>query len=265
MKPKRNGGRPDRNGVSSKDRSLEPFREGPDETALTTDQGARVHHTDDSLKAGRRGPTLLEDFHLREKITRFDHERIPERVVHARGSAAHGFFQVYESMAKLTRAGFLQDPRTRTPVPSPALSMTTTVKDTIKGRVIAALVAPGVAGRELTAARKALEAAGAKVEIVAPALGMVATADGTTLEATRSLLTVKSVLFDAVLIPGGADSRRSAATPMRAISSTRPTSTSSRSGPWARGSSSCAPPVSVKRRWRRPIGGTASRAAVSAS
>src|SRR6185369_15411478 len=116
MKPKRNGGRPDRNGVSSKDRSLEPFREGPDETALTTDQGARVHHTDDSLKAGRRGPTLLEDFHLREKITRFDHERIPERVVHARGSAAHGFFQVYESMAKLTRAGFLQDPRTRTPV-----------------------------------------------------------------------------------------------------------------------------------------------------
>ena len=160
MKPKRNGGRPDRNGVSSKDRSLEPFREGPDETALTTDQGARVHHTDDSLKAGRRGPTLLEDFHLREKITRFDHERIPERVVHARGSAAHGFFQVYESMAKLTRAGFLQDPRTRTPVPSPALSMTTTVKDTIKGRVIAALVAPGVAGRELTAARKALEAAG---------------------------------------------------------------------------------------------------------
>jgi putative intracellular protease/amidase len=205
MKPKRNGGRPDRNGVSSKDRSLEPFRERPDETALTTDQGARVHHTDDSLKAGRRGPTLLEDFHLREKITRFDHERIPERVVHARGSAAHGFFQVYESMAKLTRAGFLQDPRTRTPVPSPALSMTTTVKDTIKGRVIAALVAPGVAGRELTAARKALEAAGAKVEIVAPALGMVATADGTTLEATRSLLTVKSVLFDAVLIPGGAD------------------------------------------------------------
>ena len=149
MKAKRNGGRTDRNGGSSKDRSLEPFREHPAQAALTTDQGVRVHHTDDSLKAGQRGPTLLEDFHLREKITRFDHERIPERVVHARGSAAHGFFQVYESMAKLTRAGFLQDPRTRTPVPSPALSMTTTVKDTIKGRVIAALVAPGVAGREL--------------------------------------------------------------------------------------------------------------------
>jgi catalase len=92
------------------------------------------------------------------------------------------------------------------PRPSPALSMASTVKDTITGRVIAALVAPGVAGRELAAVRKTLEAAGAKVEIVAPALGMVATVDGTPLEATKSLLTVKSVLFDAVLVPGGADS-----------------------------------------------------------
>ena len=92
------------------------------------------------------------------------------------------------------------------PRPSPALSMANTVKNTIKGRVIAALVAPGVAGRELTAVRKALEADGAKVEIIAPALGTVATSDGTSLEATKSLLTVKSVLFDAVLVPGGADS-----------------------------------------------------------
>ena len=106
MKSKRNDGRPDRNGRSSKDRSLEPFREHPEQAALTTDQGVRVHHTDDSLKAGQRGPTLLEDFHLREKITRFDHERIPERVVHARGSAAHGFFQVYEPLEKWTRASF---------------------------------------------------------------------------------------------------------------------------------------------------------------
>jgi catalase len=90
--------------------------------------------------------------------------------------------------------------------PSPALSMANTVKDTIKGRVIAALVAPGVAARELTTVRKALEADGAKVEIVAPALGTVATSDGTALEATKSLLTVKSVLFDAVLVPGGAES-----------------------------------------------------------
>src|SRR6185503_7388395 len=92
------------------------------------------------------------------------------------------------------------------PRPSPALSMANTVKDSITGRVIAALVAPGVAGRELAAVRKTLEAAGAKVEIVAPALGTVATVDGTPLEATKSLLTVKSVLFDAVLVPGGADS-----------------------------------------------------------
>src|SRR4030095_7496971 len=65
---------------------------------LTTNQGVRVNDNQNSLKAGDRGPTLLEDFILREKITHFDHERIPERVVHARGSAAHGYFQVYESM-----------------------------------------------------------------------------------------------------------------------------------------------------------------------
>ena len=115
MKSKGNGGSSKGNG-GSKDRGLEPFRERPKGMALTTDQGVRVHHTDDSLKAGQRGPTLLEDFHLREKITRFDHERIPERVVHARGSAAHGFFQVYESMGKWTRAAFLQDPKATTPV-----------------------------------------------------------------------------------------------------------------------------------------------------
>jgi len=83
---------------------------------LTTNQGVRIHHTDDSLKAGDRGPTLMEDFHFREKMTHFDHERIPERVVHARGSGAHGYFQVYESMAEYTKAGFLQDPSLKTPV-----------------------------------------------------------------------------------------------------------------------------------------------------
>ena len=62
---------------------------------LTTAQGLRLPDTDHSLKAGERGPTLLEDFHLREKITHFDHERIPERVVHARGAAAHGIFESY--------------------------------------------------------------------------------------------------------------------------------------------------------------------------
>src|SRR5678810_88518 len=76
---------------------------------LTTNQGVRVNDNQNSLKAGERGATLMEDFILREKITHFDHERIPERVVHARGAAAHGFFQVYESMAQFTRAKFLQD------------------------------------------------------------------------------------------------------------------------------------------------------------
>ena len=83
---------------------------------LTTNQGVRINDNQNSLKAGDRGPTLLEDFILREKITHFDHERIPERVVHARGSAAHGYFQVYESMAEYTKAGFLQDPSAKTPV-----------------------------------------------------------------------------------------------------------------------------------------------------
>ena len=59
---------------------------------LTTDQGVRINDDNNSLKAGERGPSLLEDFILREKITHFDHERIPERIVHARGSGAHGFF-----------------------------------------------------------------------------------------------------------------------------------------------------------------------------
>ncbi len=83
---------------------------------LTTDNGVKLANTDDSLKLGERGPTLLEDFHFREKITHFDHERIPERVVHARGFGAHGFFQLYESMAQYTKAKFLQDPKVKTPV-----------------------------------------------------------------------------------------------------------------------------------------------------
>jgi len=83
---------------------------------MTTDQGLKINDDNNSLKAGERGPSLLEDFILREKITHFDHERIPERIVHARGSAAHGYFQVYESMEKYTKAGFLQDPSLKTPV-----------------------------------------------------------------------------------------------------------------------------------------------------
>lgn len=97
-------------------KSMEPFREEGTGEFLTTNQGLKINDDTNSLKAGERGPSLLEDFILREKITHFDHERIPERIVHARGSAAHGYFQVYESMAKYTKAGFLQDPKVKTPV-----------------------------------------------------------------------------------------------------------------------------------------------------
>jgi catalase len=83
---------------------------------LTTAQGLRLPDTDHSLKAGNRGPTLLEDFHLREKITHFDHERIPERVVHARGAAAHGVFESYGTAATVTKARFLGKKGTKTEV-----------------------------------------------------------------------------------------------------------------------------------------------------
>ncbi|MEV4497715.1 catalase [Micromonospora arborensis] len=78
---------------------------------LTTAQGARLRDTDHSLKAGPRGPVLLQDHHLREKITHFDHERIPERVVHARGAGAHGVFTAYGTAEAVTRAGFLMKGR----------------------------------------------------------------------------------------------------------------------------------------------------------
>jgi len=83
---------------------------------MTTNTGLRVNDDQNSLKAGDRGATLLEDFILREKITHFDHERIPERVVHARGSGAHGVFKVYEPMSAVTKAGFLNDTSIETPV-----------------------------------------------------------------------------------------------------------------------------------------------------
>ena len=87
-----------------------------DQETLTTNQGLAISDNQNSLKGGDRGPTLLEDFILREKITHFDHERIPERIVHARGSGAHGYFQPYETMEKVTRAAFLSDPKVKTPV-----------------------------------------------------------------------------------------------------------------------------------------------------
>ena len=98
------------------EKNIEPFRVDSEGKQLTTDLGIKINDTDNSLQAGSRGPTLLEDFHFREKITHFDHERIPERVVHARGSGAHGYFQVYKSMQQYTKAKFLQDPNKKTPV-----------------------------------------------------------------------------------------------------------------------------------------------------
>jgi catalase len=107
-------GRPENGNIKAND--LAAFTEEGADQFLTTNQGVRINDNQNSLKAGERGATLIEDFIFREKMTHFDHERIPERIVHARGAAAHGYFQVYESLAPLTKAKFLQDPAARTPV-----------------------------------------------------------------------------------------------------------------------------------------------------
>lgn len=83
---------------------------------MTTDDGVKINDDNNSLKAGERGPSLMEDFIHREKMAHFDRERIPERVVHARGSAAHGIFELYENLSDYTKAGFLNDTSRKTPV-----------------------------------------------------------------------------------------------------------------------------------------------------
>jgi len=112
--------KPDQRGAAPVSPTGRPLRDAEDSRVqagalLTTAGGVPLRDTDHSLKAGRRGPTLLQDHHLREKITHFDHERIPERVVHARGAAAHGRFESYGTAASLTCAQFLQ-PDVVTPV-----------------------------------------------------------------------------------------------------------------------------------------------------
>jgi len=102
--------------AGSKIIDLEKNTEGGQNQFLTTDHGVRINDDQNSLKAGNRGATLLEDFILREKITHFDHERIPERVVHARGAAAHGYFELYQPLKNITRAAFLNDTSVKTPV-----------------------------------------------------------------------------------------------------------------------------------------------------
>lgn len=96
--------------------SLDRVRADASGQVLTTNQGTAIADNQHSLKAGLRGPALLEDFILREKITHFDHERIPERIVHARGSGAHGYFEAYGSMAEHTRASLFSEAGKTTPV-----------------------------------------------------------------------------------------------------------------------------------------------------
>ena len=104
------------NNSSKKIEDLKKFEVDGNGKPLTTNQGLKVNDTNNSLKSGERGSTLLEDFLLREKITHFDHERIPERIVHARGSGAHGYFELYESIEQYSKAGLFTDVSRKTPV-----------------------------------------------------------------------------------------------------------------------------------------------------
>ena len=103
-------------GTQALDGPLDRVRTDAQGRALTTNQGVPVGDNQNSLKAGLRGPTLMEDFILREKLTHFDHERIPERVVHARGSGAHGYFECDVALPELTRADLFAEAGKRTPV-----------------------------------------------------------------------------------------------------------------------------------------------------
>ncbi|SDA19582.1 catalase [Nitrosospira sp. Nsp18] len=103
-------------GFNAGNESLDRVRADSSGRVLTTNLGVPVGDNQNSLKAGYRGPALLEDFILREKITHFDHERIPERIVHARGSGAHGYFECYESLERYTRASLFSAAGKKTPV-----------------------------------------------------------------------------------------------------------------------------------------------------
>ena len=114
----------DKQNTNKKSEQLDVYRSDATEQTLTTNQGVKISDNQNSLKAGVRGATLMEDFILREKITHFDHERIPERIVHARGVGAHGFFEAYPGNDKWTKAGFL----TRTDVQTPVFVRFSTVQ-----------------------------------------------------------------------------------------------------------------------------------------
>ncbi|MCB5188892.1 catalase HPII [Methylobacillus caricis] len=105
----------DKKNSNPKIQDIEQFKSDATGQALRTNQGVRIADNKNSLRIGARGPSLLEDFILREKITHFDHERIPERIVHARGVGAHGYFESYANHAKLSKAGFLAEKGKQTP------------------------------------------------------------------------------------------------------------------------------------------------------
>jgi catalase len=111
LPPKKEQGQPDTRTPTGAETGLPASAKAQQGSYLTTAQGARLRDTDHSLKAGERGPILLQDHHFREKITHFDHERIPERVVHARGAGAHGVFEAYGTAEQICRAGFLRKGR----------------------------------------------------------------------------------------------------------------------------------------------------------
>lgn len=108
--------RPDLKNHNEKNAQLDAYRRDATGQALTTNQGVKISDNQNSLKAGTRGGTLLEDFIFQEKMTHFDHERIPERIVHARGVAAHGVFKAYPGNERFTKAGFLTDTERETPM-----------------------------------------------------------------------------------------------------------------------------------------------------
>src|SRR6476620_9870510 len=101
-------------GIDPKHEQLKKYTTNDQGEFLNSNHGVKVNDDQNSLKSGERGASLLEDFLLREKITHFDHERIPERIVHARGSAAHGYFELYNSMDKYTKAKLFTDTSVKT-------------------------------------------------------------------------------------------------------------------------------------------------------
>ena len=181
---------------------------GGEHPALTTNQGVPLSDNQNSLKASPRGPALLEDFILREKITHFDHERIPERIVHARATGVH-LRHIKPDPAQRVATGLGLDklpvaPTAAAPVqtlpPSPALQIISKMKSTLQGRSIGILIADGSDGAAIKRLKKAATAAGAAVKIIAPKIGGAKLADGSSLAADGQLAGTPSVLFDAVAV-----------------------------------------------------------------